>query len=104
MCGRWLAFWSERERGTSLALFRIGCGLTVLATVGSVVLHGLAPAIWLDVSDGGYSALGRAPWLFRLLGGVNPTTMWAMVAVTLLSATALVIGLGGRWTALIVLQ
>lgn len=104
MWSRWLALLKERENGTSLALFRIACGLTVVCTIGTVVVHGLAPVIWLDAADGGYSKLDDNPWLFRLIGGVNPLTLWSMIGVCMGFGVALIVGWGGRITAFVVLQ
>ncbi len=102
--GRWVALLSEREAGTSLALFRAACGACVLYSVGSVVLHGMVPVIWLDPADGGYGPVGPGPRLFQLLGGVDPTTVWGVVVATLLVGLLLLIGAGGRLTALLALQ
>src|SRR5262245_36344507 len=101
---RWTWLLDEWEPGTSLALFRIACGLTVLCTIGTVVLHGLAPVIWLDFADGGYARLGEAPWLFALVGGVNPATLWWMIGVATLASVAMTIGLGGRVSVFVTLQ
>ncbi len=102
--GRWLGLLEETEPGTGLALFRIACGLTVLGTLGTVVCHGLAPVIWLDAKDGGYGTLGEPPWLFHLLGGVTPVTLWAMIGVAAAAGLALTLGLAGRPSALVLLQ
>jgi hypothetical protein len=100
---RWVAFLDRREPGTSLALFRIACGLILVGAVGTVVAHGLVPVIWLNPEDGGYRTV-EVPWQFRLAGGVNPGTVWPAVALTLTSGLLLAAGLGGRLTALLALQ
>jgi hypothetical protein len=99
-----VAFLAQREAGTSLALFRAACGASVLYSLGSVVLHGMVPVIWLGKADGGYTDMGDGPRLFRLLGGVTPTTVWAVVAATLLAGLLLLVGGGGRLAALLALQ
>jgi hypothetical protein len=126
---RWTGLLNRREYGTSLALFRIGCGLAVFCSVGSALLHGVAGAVWLDQADGGYRQwgnplwlfglaggesaaqrhfeyfkVGLGPWLFGLLGGVSPATLWAMVGVVMVSALMLIVGLGGRITTFVLLQ
>ena len=101
---RWVALLSEREAGTSLALFRIACGACVLWSIGSVVVYGMVPVIWLGPADGGYAPVGSGPRLFQWLGGVTPTTVWSVVTVTLLAGALLLIGCGGRLTALVALQ
>ncbi len=101
---RWTAFLDHREPATTLALFRIACGLCVLGSIGSVVVADLVPIIWMDAKDGGYTALAPATWQFKYLGAVTPTTVWGMVILTLVSSVLLAIGLGGRITALLTLQ
>ena len=39
---------SAREDGLSFAIFRVLIGACLLATVGTVVAHGLVPIIWID--------------------------------------------------------
>jgi hypothetical protein len=99
-----VALLAEREDGTSLALFRIACGACILYSVGSVVVYGMVPVIWLGPADGGYGPVGPGPRLFQWLGGVNPTTVWGVVGATLLAGLLLVVGAGGRLTALVALQ
>lgn len=95
---------SVRETGTAIALFRIGVGLTILAAVGRTVVHGLAPAVWLDAADGGMLPLGEQPWLVEALGGLSPQTMWLVVGANLFLAALLTLGLGGRLTVFLLLQ
>jgi hypothetical protein len=101
---RWVRFLAHRETGEALALFRIACGLCVLGAVGSVVLDGLAPVLWLNRADGGYRDFPDPPWLFHLLGGLTPTTLQVVVAVALVCGLMLVAGLGARLTPLLALQ
>jgi hypothetical protein len=82
-----------------LALFRIALGLGALFTVGSVAWSGLVPSLWVDASAGGYRPLGPQHWLVEALGGSNPGVVWALVAVSLASSAALMVGLGGRLAA-----
>jgi hypothetical protein len=76
----------------------------VLTSIGNALLHGVVGVIWLDQADGGYRRLASPPWLFELLGGVSPTTLWPMVCLVLASSVMLTIGLGGRVTAFVLLQ
>lgn len=100
---RWKRFWEHRETGTSLALFRIGTGFTVLYSIGGAVWCGVAPVVWLNEADGGYRAFSDPPWLFQLLGGLTPLALWSMIAVCLLSGGCLMMGLGGRLAAAVTL-
>jgi hypothetical protein len=101
---RWVGLWTHREAGDSLALFRIACGGCVLYAVGSVVVYGMVPILWLDQADGGYKPLPSPPWLFRILGGLTPTTLSAMIVAALGSGLLLMVGLAGRLAALVALQ
>jgi hypothetical protein len=101
---RWTAFLDQRESGTSLALFRIACGLGVLLSVGGIALYGLVPVLWLNPTDGGYRTLDDPPWLFHLLGGVTPGTVWSVVAIALIAGAMLTAGLAARISALVALQ
>jgi hypothetical protein len=100
---RWVRFLDRREPGTTLALWRIACGLCVVGAVGAVVLAGAVAPLWLDSTTGGYSNL-TAPWQFRLLGGINPASVNGVIAVTLIAGTLMVVGLGGRLPILVALQ
>jgi hypothetical protein len=100
---RWVRFWDRRERGTTLALWRIACGLCVVGAIGAVVLAGAARPLWFDPADGGYSPR-TAPWQFRLLGGVTPGVVNGVVAATVIAGVLMTIGLGGRLPVLVALQ
>lgn len=98
----WVALLSERESGEGLALFRIVTGLGLLLNVASVVWSGALPVIWIDRSAGGYRSLGETEsWLIALLGGATPSVVHSIAAVGIASGVLLVLGLGGRWTALV---
>ncbi|MEQ1503274.1 MAG: hypothetical protein ABMB14_13640 [Myxococcota bacterium] len=93
---RWVDRVAATESATSIALFRIGIGLGALLTIGSVASRGLVPVLWVDRALGGYRALGDGPWLVSALGGPNPTVVWGLVAVALVGAALLTLGIGGR--------
>jgi len=100
----WFGFFRRRETGESLALFRIACGVTTLTWILSAVFHDVATDVWLPVEYGGYRSFASVPWLFGLLGGLNPTTLWIVIGAYILSACAVTIGWGGRWSAFVLLQ
>jgi hypothetical protein len=91
------------EDGTSLALFRIAMGLSVWATVGTVVFGGLVPVLWVDEAFGGYRQLGSGPWLVSLLGGPSPAVIWPLAITSLVTGALMVLGIGGRVTAVLCL-
>ena len=69
---RWLGFLARVEPGTSLALFRIACGIGVVITIGGVLGHDLVDVIWVSSEHGGVRRLARSPWLVEQLGGPLP--------------------------------
>src|SRR5688572_3329523 len=104
MWRRWVALLSRTEDGLTFALFRVATGLGLLGTVGTVLVHGLVPIIWVDVAHGGYRTLGERSFLIAALGGARPEVVWGIVATALLMGTFLVLGLGGRVTAFVAVQ
>ena len=100
---RWVDLLAEREPGTTLALFRVGCGSCVLLVVGGVAVGGMVPVVWLNPADGGYRPV-FTPWLFDLIGGVTPRNVWLMVGLALTAGALLVVGLFARLAALLALQ
>ncbi|MBX2797512.1 MAG: hypothetical protein KTR31_07590 [Myxococcales bacterium] len=94
---------SSVEGATSFALFRIGMGLSVIYDIGSTVLAGLVPVLWIDVSHGGMRALGDGPWLVEWLGGPMPNVVWPLVFGALFGGLMLTLGIGGRAMALVTL-
>ena len=100
----WTALLSRRESGTAIALFRIALGTTVLASVGRTVVAGLAPAVWLDARDGGWLPLEDQSWLIEAMGGLSPATMWTLVGMNIGLALCVIVGFGGRCTALLLSQ
>ena len=90
------------ERGTSLALFRIGLGLCVLNVVLPMLWTGVHELLLVDLSDGGYKAI-KGDWLVDLLGGPTRLGVGRLGLLTGASGLLLALGLGGRFTALITL-
>lgn len=101
---RWLAVLGRTEPGTTLALFRIACGLCVVLTVGSVVAHDLVDVIWINSDHGGVRKLAHSTWLVEALGGATPAVIWPLVWATLAGGVLLAVGLGGRLATFVTLQ
>jgi hypothetical protein len=99
----WVALLAERERGTSLALFRIAVGAVVAGTLLATVLPGLVEVIWIDRRYGGMRDVGHGYWLLELLGGAQPAVVWPLVLAALGCSVALALGAGGRATPLLTL-
>ena len=100
----WVALLSTRERGTSLARFRIAVGLVILYSLLSMIAAGLVEVMWIDAEYGGLQTLSTRHWLVGVLGGRTVSTAWTLVGSGLVLGTLLVVGLGGRVTALVALQ
>jgi hypothetical protein len=95
---------SIREPGTSLARFRIAVGLIIVYALLSMIAAGLVDVMWVDAAYGGLQTLSTRHWLVGLMGGRTPTAAWTLVGGGLVLASLLVVGLGGRLTALLTLQ
>jgi hypothetical protein len=83
-------------------MFRVAIGLVVLGSVLSVAVVPARWPVWFDVAHGGWVAT-PASFPYRLLGA-SPATVGLGVGLALASSAALVVGFGGRWTALVALQ
>jgi hypothetical protein len=92
----WVDLLARRERGTSLAAFRIAVAGVILYSLLSVGLHGLVPVLWIDTNHGGFAEVGRIAGVARLLGETTPGVVWTLYTVALVSATAMLAGVGGR--------
>ena len=93
----WLAILGRREGGGALAVFRIILGVSLIYNLVPTITAGLVDVLWLDVHDGGYRSLGdTGSWLVKLAGGPSPELVWSLVIGTLISAVALMVGVGGR--------
>jgi len=95
---------AHREAGTSLALFRIAMGLAVLYTLVPIISNGVLQPLFMDLSAGGFRPLRPDNWLVEALGGATQPVVTGLFATGILSGLCLVLGLGGRLTALVALQ
>ncbi|MEM7156901.1 MAG: HTTM domain-containing protein [Myxococcota bacterium] len=100
----WVQLMSTRERGTSLARFRIAVGVVILYSLLSMVLGDMVEVMWVDAEYGGLIPTDTSHWLVATLGGRTPTVAWTLVGSGLALATAMVLGLGGRITVFATLQ
>lgn len=101
---RWLeGVLVRREEGTTLALFRICCGLCALYIVIPMVLTDVHHLVLVDVHDGGYRPVSPN-WLMNLLGGPTRTGVDRLCALIVIAGSAMALGLGGRLTCLVTTQ
>jgi hypothetical protein len=100
----WVQLLSTREPATTLAWFRIALGLVMLYSVTSVMTAGLVEVMWVDAAYGGLQTLDTPHWLLSLLGPRTPTIAWTLGIASLVLATMVAAGLGGRVTMFVALQ
>ncbi len=101
---RWLGFLARVEPGTSLALFRIACGIGVVITIGGVLGHDLVDVIWVSSEHGGVRRLARSPWLVEQLGGATPGVVQPLAWASMIGGVLLALGIGGRPLTFVTLQ
>lgn len=92
---RLVAFMGRPEQGTSWALFRILVALTAMGTILETWRVGVAPVVWVDVELGGYRALGPGSFVMGLIGGPTPVNLAVVSSLSVVSAGALALGVGG---------
>ena len=80
----------------------MGVGLSLLISLGSVWMHGDVGVLWADPAHGGLAPTSP-DWLFKLIGGADPTRIHAVLGVTLACGVCLVLGLGNRLPAILAL-
>lgn len=100
----WVALTSARETGETLAVFRVALGVVMAYAVCSMISADLVDVMWVDASHGGLQSLSQHHWLVSLVDGQSHTGAWTLVIAALAIAACLVIGLGGRITALLAAQ
>lgn len=94
----WVLLTSRKERGTTLAVFRIAVALVMLTTLLSIVHSGVIDALWVGVEHGGVRPITSQFVLLELLGGAKPSVVRPLTAVACLLCGAMALGAGGRWT------
>ncbi len=90
----WVKLFSNKEEGTSLALFRIGLGLSTLFSLLSIAGAGLVEPLWTGLQHGGMRTV-TGNWMVVVLGGTTPGVIWSLWTVALISALAFTLGVGG---------
>lgn len=96
----WVELTSRKERGTTLALFRIAVATVMVTMMLSALRAGIVDLLWVDAAEGGIRSIASGFWLLDFLGGPTHRNTWGLVVLTLLFGTAMMLGLGGRWTVL----
>ncbi len=94
----------RKETAEAMAVFRIAVGLIVLYTLAMAVFTDSAVPIWVDRAAGGIHPRTDANWLVQALGGATQPVVGGLVAVGLVSAITLTIGVFSRTSALLCLQ
>jgi len=103
MWGRWVEATSRTEGPETMALFRIGIGLTLMWTVVTAWTSGAVDLVWTDAEFGGYRSLHESA-LVGWLGGASPRVVHGLLGGSLLGGALVAVGLGGRGSAFFALQ
>lgn len=98
----WVAMLDTRERGSTLAAFRMAIAAVVLYSLVSIRATDLLDVLW--TTDAGYRPLQGFHWLLDLLGGPTVEVVHGLWATAFAGACLLLLGVGGRWAALLALQ
>ncbi len=101
---RWVGICTEREHGRTQAWFRIALGTVVLWDLLGALRSDARDLLYLAAADGGLTSGRRLHWLVELLGGQEPAVVQGMFVAAAVAAAAVTLGLGGRWSALTLLQ
>jgi hypothetical protein len=91
---RWVRLLEHREPATALALCRIVLGVTLVGHLVAMQTTGVAAAVWVDARYGGMATV--APRWLEWFGGATPRNVHAVLAVAVLSAALMVVGLFTR--------
>jgi hypothetical protein len=102
---RWVALWSRREGGESLALVRIAVALVILWDLGEVARFGLVEALWAAFEEGAIGAAAYERPVALLYGwlGASARNAWLLFAAICIAAFSLAIGLLSWASALLLL-
>jgi hypothetical protein len=100
----WVELFGRKEAGTTLALLRIGVACVILYSLLSIAAADLVRGLWIHRDFGGMHPHSQGNYLLSLLGGPTPSAIWGLWAASLVAALAMLLGLGGRWTVLLLQQ
>jgi len=101
---RFRRFLLAEETGESLALVRMGAGLTVSTSLLWTAYSGVVSTYWIDQGPLGLHQLPTKPYLFQWLGGTTAPYVWGVFTVTVLSSLLLALGWRARLNAFLALQ
>lgn len=99
----WVALMSTRESGEAIARFRIAVGAVVLYSIVSVIAADLLHVMWVGANYGGLQTLDASHWLVDVLGGRTHSTANIIAGAAITLAIMMIVGFGGRVTALLLL-
>ena len=88
-------FFSTKETGESLALFRIAFAFAILYYLYTLWSLDLVSIFWVDIKDGGIRNLYGTP-LVRFLGGATSRVVFSLFWGSVTLAIMMALGLGGR--------
>jgi len=95
---------SAREDGTAFAIFRIALAAVILVDALGALQPGVLLPLFEPVSEGGLAVGKTVLPLWDLLGGPSTAGVVGLTWVAVAASAALLVGFGGRFTALVLLQ
>jgi len=99
----WVTLFAQRERGSALALSRIAVATALCYSLLSPLSVGIVDDLFVHQDYGGIRQIAGT-WLMQLLGGPTPAVLWTLYGASLALTLALLVGFGGRWVPLLLLQ
>ena len=100
----WVDCCARTELGTTLAAYRIVIGSLLLLEMWTFIDSGIGYTLYVPVSDGGFASNYGAHPVVKALGGPSLELTRGLLWTGLVSSALLVLGVGGRVTALVLLQ
>lgn len=95
---------TRRERGTTLALFRILLASTTLLSLWILRNEDVFRAIWFTEAAGGLTELKSSHWIFGFLGGFSAHSTTTVYHLCWVSALLSIVGFGGGASVLVCQQ
>ena len=101
---RWVRGCTRVETGTTLALYRIVVGVLLFSEMVTFIRSGIGFSLFVPLKDGGVAADYVSHSLVKLMGGPSLEFTTALLWTGLCASFLLIIGVGGRLTAFVLLQ
>lgn len=102
---RWVELATRRERGTTMAWFRIALGATLVIWTGTWLWSpDVLDPLYTPVAQGGFVSAVAVHPIIEWMGGHTRSGTFALAGAASILSVLLTIGFGGRVTAFLLLQ